>query len=87
LLQTGSSSNQGGWSDAEFDATVEAAASTDDPLEQAGLYAQAQRIVQTEAPLIPVAYGERWSLSRDGLLGAGGVGFLRLAGLAWSDGR
>lgn len=89
LLQTGSSSNQGGWSDARFDATVEDAASTDDLSEQAELYAEAERIVQAEAPLIPLAYGERWSLSRDGLLGAGesGVGFLRLAGLAWADGR
>lgn len=89
LLQTGSSSNQGGWSDAGFDAIVDAAASTDDPAEQAELYAQAQRIVQQESPLIPVSYGERWSLSREGLLGAeeSGVGFLRLAGLAWADDR
>lgn len=89
LLQTGSSSNEGGWTNADFDAIVDAAASTDDSEEQARLYADAQRIVQEEVPLIPVAYGERWSLSRDGLLGAGesGVGFIRLAGLVWSDGR
>ena len=89
LLQTGSSSNQTGWSDADFDAIVQEAASTDDLAQQEELYAQAQRIVQVEAPVIPVAYGERWSLSREGLLGAGesGVGFLRFAGLAWADGR
>lgn len=88
LLETGSSSNQSRWSDAEFDALVEDAASTDDAAEQERLYAAAQRIVQEEAPLIPVSYGERWSLSRDGLLGAGesGVGFLRLASLAWANG-
>ncbi len=88
LLGSGSSSNQGGWSDPEFDAFVADAASTDDAAEQERLYAEAQRIVQEEAPLIPVSYGERWSLSREGLLGAGGsgVGFLRLAGLAWADG-
>ncbi len=89
LLQTGSSSNQGGWSDAGFDDIVDAAASTDDATRQEELYAEAQRIVQEEAPIIPVSYGEGWSLSRDGLLGAGesGLGFLRLAGLAWEDDR
>lgn len=89
LLQTGSSSNQTGWSDPDFDAIVQDAASTDDLAQQEELYAQAQRIVQVKAPVIPVAYGERWSLSREGLLGAdeSGVGFLRFAGLAWADGR
>lgn len=89
LLRTGSSSNQGGWSDAGFDEVVDAAASTDDAEEQEELYAEAQRIVQEEAPIIPVSYGEGWSLSRDGLLGAGesGLGFLRLAGLAWEEVR
>jgi oligopeptide transport system substrate-binding protein len=88
LLETGSASNEGGWSHAGFDAALEAAAATEDPAEQAAHYAEAQRIVRDEAPVIPVAYGESWSLSRQGLLGAGesGVGFLRYAGLAWADG-
>jgi hypothetical protein len=36
-------------------------------------------------PVIPVAYGSDWDLSRTGLLGAQqtGVGFIRFAGLAW----
>ena len=39
----------------------------------------------TRCPSIPVAYGDGWALSRDGLLGAGqnGLQILRLAGLAW----
>jgi oligopeptide transport system substrate-binding protein len=87
LLESGSSSNTGGWSDPAFDAAIEAAASTDDPVEQEASYAEAQRIVQDQAPVIPLRYGERWALSRDELLGANqaGLGFLRFAGLAWGD--
>jgi hypothetical protein len=38
-------------------------------------------------PVIPLAYGTGWALSRDGLLGAGenGLGILRIAGLAWDE--
>jgi ABC-type transport system substrate-binding protein len=85
LLESGSSSNEGRWSDPAFDAALEAAAATDDPAEQAEHYAAAQTIVRDEAPVIPVAYGETWALSREGLLGAGesGVGFVRYAGMRW----
>lgn len=85
LLETGSSNNEGRWSDAGFDAALAAAAGTDDPAEQELHYADAQRVVQREAPVIPVSYGRSWSLARDGLLGAqeSGVGFIRLAGVAW----
>lgn len=85
LLETGSSSNEGRWSDAGFDAALAAAAGTDDPAEQELHYADAQRVVQREAPVIPVSYGRSWSLAREGLLGAqeSGVGFIRLAGVAW----
>ncbi|MEO7118298.1 MAG: ABC transporter substrate-binding protein, partial [Candidatus Limnocylindrales bacterium] len=87
LLESGSSSNEGGWSDADFDAALAAAAATDDPVEQAAHYADAQRIVQDQAPVIPVSYGESWALSREGLLGAqeSGVGFIRFAGLDRTD--
>lgn len=85
LLETGSGSNEGRWSDPAFDAALEAAAATEDPLEQERHYAEAQRIVRDEAPVVPVAYGESWSLSRGGLLGAqqSALGFLRFASLAW----
>lgn len=85
LLESGSSSNEGRWSDASFDAALEAAAATEDPEEQEQHYADAQTIVRDQAPVIPVAYGETWALSREGLLGAreSGVGFVRYASLAW----
>ena len=43
--------------------------------------------VQRDVPVIPVSYGPGWALSRTSLLGAGqnGLGFLRLAGLAWQQ--
>jgi oligopeptide transport system substrate-binding protein len=87
LLETGSISNVGGWSDAAYDAAIEAAASTDDAGEQQAAYVEAQRIVADEAPVVPVRYGESWALTRDGLSGAGrsGVDVVRFAGLAWAD--
>ncbi|MFN8621871.1 MAG: peptide ABC transporter substrate-binding protein [Chloroflexota bacterium] len=87
LLETGSSSNPGKWSDPAFDAMLEAAASSADPAAQEAAYVAAQRIVQDQAPVIPLRYGDTWALSRDGLAGANqnGLGFLRLASLAWED--
>lgn len=87
LLETGSPNNVGGWSDAAFDAALDAAASTADTDEQVAHYQAAQRIVAEQAPLIPLEYPEDWALSRDGLLGAGdaGLGIIRYAGLAWAD--
>ena len=87
LLETGSPSNPGRWSDAAFDAALDAAASTGDPAEQEARYGEAQRIVQDQVPVIPLQYGESWALSRDGLLGASesGMGIVRYAGLQWAD--
>jgi oligopeptide transport system substrate-binding protein len=86
LLETGSTSNVGGWSDAAFDAALDAAATTDDPEEQTAHYAEAQRIVADQVPLVPLEYPEDWALSREGLLGAGdpGLGIIRYAGLGWA---
>ncbi|MFN8518363.1 MAG: peptide ABC transporter substrate-binding protein [Chloroflexota bacterium] len=85
LLETGSANNVGGWSDADFDAALDAAASTDDPAAQIAAYEEAQRIVADQVPVIPLEYTEDWALSRDGLLGArdAGMGIIRYAGLAW----
>jgi oligopeptide transport system substrate-binding protein len=85
LLRSDSSANAGGWSDVAYDELIDAAAATDDPVEQARLYAAAQGIVSTEAPLVPLGYGGTWALGREGLLGAqvSGVGIMRLASLAW----
>lgn len=87
LLESTSGSNEGRWSDPAFDAALEAAAATEDPAQQERHYAEAQSIILEEAPVVPVAYGESWSLSRTGLLGAqqSGVGFLRFASLDWRD--
>ncbi|MEA2622131.1 MAG: oligopeptide transport system substrate-binding protein [Chloroflexota bacterium] len=88
LLETGSRSNVGEWSNPEFDAAIDRAAATDDPVAQEAAYSDAQRVVRDQVPVIPLRYGDSWALSRDGLLGAAetGVGFLRYASLAW-DGR
>lgn len=88
LLETGSASNFGSWSNSEFDAAIEAAAATNDADEQAVHYATAQEILRREAPVVPVDYGESWALSRQGLVGAleSGVGLIRFAGLDWAPG-
>jgi oligopeptide transport system substrate-binding protein len=88
LLESGSSSNEGDWSNANYDSLIEQAAATDDPDEQAALYAQAQEILREEAPVVPVSYSEGWALSRQGLVGAlpSGVGYVRFASLDWAEG-
>ncbi|MCY7418541.1 MAG: peptide ABC transporter substrate-binding protein [Chloroflexi bacterium] len=87
LLETGSPSNAGGWSNTAFDDALDAAAATADSAEQEALYVDAERIVQDQVPVIPLRYGETWALSRDGLLGAAqsGIGIVRYAGLDWAD--
>ena len=87
LLETGSVSNYGRWSDPQYDAALDAAAATEDPAAQAQEYAKAQQILTQEVPVVPVRYGDEWALSRTGLLGAAetGVGFLRYASLAWGN--
>ena len=85
LLETGRSNNYGHWSSPIFDAAIEDALTTRDPDEALAAYERAMAAVQDEVPTIPIAYGDGWALSRDGLLGAkqNGLGILRLAGLAW----
>jgi oligopeptide transport system substrate-binding protein len=85
LLETGSVSNYGHWSDPQYDAALDAAAATEDATAEAQQYATAQQILLDQVPVIPLRYGEGWALSRTGLLGATvtGVGFVRYAGLAW----
>lgn len=89
LLETGSPTNQGGWSDARFDAALAAAAAAPDADAEAAAWREAQRIVRDEVPVIPMRYGETWALTRDGLAGAqpSGLGSVRFSGLAWTDGR
>jgi len=86
LLGTGSTANQGGWSNADFDAAVAQGTSASDPATALAAYTKAEQIIADQVPVVPVSYGRSWSLVADGLLGAAqnGTGILRLAGLAWS---
>jgi ABC-type oligopeptide transport system substrate-binding subunit len=88
LLETGSTSNTGKWSNAEYDDLNAQAAATADPDDQAALYTQAQEALVREMPVIPVSYGQGWALSRTGLQGAlvSGVGLIRYAGMDWAPG-
>jgi oligopeptide transport system substrate-binding protein len=87
LLRSGQSNNYGRWSNAEFDAAIAEAGAATDPAAANAAYDRAESIVQREAPVVPLAYGPGWALSRDGLLGAqqNGLGILRIAGLDWAD--
>ncbi len=86
LLGTGSTANEGGWSNSDFDAAVAQGSSASDPAAALAAFTRAEQIVQDQVPVVPVSYGRSWSLVRDGLLGAAqnGTGILRLAGLKWS---
>jgi ABC-type oligopeptide transport system substrate-binding subunit len=85
LLGTGSTSNDGGWSNADFDKAISDATSAGSAADATAAYGRAMKIVQEQLPVVPVSYGTSFSLVRSGLLGASqtGTGILRLAGLAW----
>jgi oligopeptide transport system substrate-binding protein len=86
LLGTGESNNYGHWSSSDFDAAIADAGAATTPAAAAAAFAKAETVVQDQAPVIPIGYGSGWALSRSGLLGAAdsGLGFIRLAGLAWA---
>ncbi|HKF84583.1 MAG TPA: peptide ABC transporter substrate-binding protein [Candidatus Limnocylindrales bacterium] len=86
LLGTGSTSNEGGWSNPDFDAAIADAGAAASPEDATAAYARALEVVRDDAPAVPVSYGTSYSLVREGLLGAtqNGLGILRLAGLAWA---
>jgi oligopeptide transport system substrate-binding protein len=88
LLETGSTSNTGKWSNPAYDALIAKAAGTADPDQQRVFYGEAQDILTRDVPVIPVTYDESWALSRTGLEGAlvSGVGLIRYAGMAWAPG-
>ncbi len=89
LLGTGSTANEGRWSNAEFDAAIADAGAATSAADATTAYARAMAIVRDQVPVVPVSYGTSFSLVRDGLLGASqnGLGIMRLAGLAWSSGQ
>jgi ABC-type oligopeptide transport system substrate-binding subunit len=87
LLGTGAGSNYTGWTSPTFDAAITDAQSAHDPAAASAAFGRALGIVQTEVPVVPLAYpGQSWALSRGGLLGAGvnALGIPRYAGLAWA---
>ncbi|HEY8819224.1 MAG TPA: ABC transporter substrate-binding protein [Candidatus Limnocylindrales bacterium] len=86
LLATGASNNYGHWSSPAFDAAIAEAVSATDPAAASAAYDRAEAIVRDQVPVVPLAYGPGWALSRTGLLGAGenGLGIVRMAGLAWA---
>jgi oligopeptide transport system substrate-binding protein len=84
LLETGALSNWGGWSDAEFDALLEAAAAA--PIDEIGAaYDAVEARVNDQAPVIPWAYGETWWLVADGLRGLGNltIGLMDFGRVSW----
>jgi oligopeptide transport system substrate-binding protein len=87
LLETGASGNYGHWSSPDFDAAIAQALASREPARASAAFDSALAIVQSDVPAIPLAYpAPSWSLTRDGLLGAGvsGLGIPRFAGLAWA---
>jgi oligopeptide transport system substrate-binding protein len=86
LLGTGQSNDYGHWSSPEFDAAITEAGAATDPGAILSAYEKAETVVQRDAPVIPLSNGSGWALARAGLLGASdnGLGFIRLAGLAWA---
>jgi oligopeptide transport system substrate-binding protein len=86
LLESDSSDNYGHWSSTAFDQAIADALGTRDPAAAQVAYERALAEVQREVPVVPLYVSTDWSLSRDGLLGAGGngLGILRMAGMAWA---
>ena len=86
LLASDSADNHGRWSSAAFDKAVEDALATRDAAGAQAAYERALAEIQREVPVVPLYLSNDWSLSRDGLLGAGGngLGILRMAGMAWA---
>ena len=87
LLGSDSTNDYGHWTSDEFDAAIADAAAAGDAAAESAAYDRAETIVQRDVPVVPLAYGTGWALSRTGLLGAGqnGLGIIRMAGLAWAD--
>jgi oligopeptide transport system substrate-binding protein len=86
LLGSDSTNDYGRWTSTEFDAAIADAAAAGDAAGTGVAFDRAEAIVQRDVPVVPLAYGTGWALSRDGLLGAGqnGLGIIRMAGLAWA---
>lgn len=87
LLASNATNNYGHWSSPAFDAAIGEAVAATDPAVAGAAYDRAEAMIRDDVPVVPVAYGPGWALTRTGLLGAGqnGLGIVRMAGLAWAD--
>lgn len=87
LLLPDATSNYGHWNDPEFVRLLEAASSAGSPADQAAAYRAVDARVDSEAPVIPWAYGASWWLVRSGLRGLGNLttGLLDLGRVSWQQ--
>jgi oligopeptide transport system substrate-binding protein len=87
LLESDSAENKGGWVSPAFDQAIAEALATRDPAQAEAAFELALAEIQDGVPVVPLSVGTDWSLSREGLLGAGGngMGILRMAGMAWAE--
>lgn len=87
LLLPDATSNYGGWNDPEFVRLLEVASAAETDAEQATAYRAVDDRVDSEAPVIPWAYGAGWWLVRPGLRGLGNLttGLLDLGRVSWEQ--
>ena len=85
LLLPDATSNYGHWEDAEFVRLLEAASGAESEADQAAAYQAVDARVDSEAPVIPWAYGAGWWLVRPGLRGLGNLttGLLDIGRVSW----
>jgi ABC-type transport system substrate-binding protein len=87
LLLPEATSNYGHWDDTEFVRLLEAASGAETEADQAAAYRAVDARVDSEAPIIPWAYGAGWWLVRPGLRGLGNLttGLLDLGRVSWEQ--
>ncbi len=87
LLLPDATSNYGHWNDPEFVRLLEVASAAESDADQAAAYRAVDDRVDSEAPVIPWAYGAGWWLVRPGLRGLGNLttGLLDLGRVSWDQ--
>ena len=87
LLLPDATSNYGHWNDPEFVRLLEAASGALSEADQAAAYREVDARVDSEAPVIPWAYGAGWWLVRPGLRGLGNLttGLLDIGRVSWEQ--
>ncbi len=87
LLLPDATSNYGHWDDAEFVRLLDVASGAESAADQATAYRAVDARVDSEAPVIPWAYGAGWWLVRPGLRGLGNLttGILDIGRVSWAQ--